>query len=157
MAPSFRSDTAQILCRFPIALLRRRNIKPARIAALALFALTSGAGVQANEAKVVLAKASCDTARVCSFDVTVRHADTGWDHYANAWRVLAVDGAAAGKELGKRVLHHPHENEQPFTRSLSGVKIPEDTTQVDIEALDSVHEGGGAMFRLNVPEGTPAN
>ena len=31
-----------------------------------------------------------------------------------------------GKVLGYRKLHHPHENEQPFTRSLSGVEIPDE-------------------------------
>lgn len=49
--------------------------------------------------------------------VTLRHPDTGWDHYADAWEVLDTDGA----RLGLRVLAHPHVNEQPFTRSLSGI------------------------------------
>ena len=44
------------------------------------------------------------------------HPDTGWDDYADGWRVLDMDG----NELGMRVLHHPHVDEQPFTRSLSG-------------------------------------
>ena len=55
------------------------------------------------------------------FDVTIRHPDTGWDHYADGWRILDMDGTV----LGTRVLHHPHETEQPFTRSLSGVAIPD--------------------------------
>ena len=74
------------------------------------------------------------TGATWTFDVTVRHPDTGWDHYADGWRVLDMDGA----ELGMRVLHHPHVDEQPFTRSLSGVAIPEGTTQVQIEARCSV-------------------
>ncbi len=68
------------------------------------------------------------------FDVTIRHPDTGWDDYADGWRVLDMGGA----ELGMRVLHHPHVDEQPFTRSLSGVSIPEGTTQVQIQARDNV-------------------
>jgi hypothetical protein len=68
------------------------------------------------------------------FDVTIRHPDTGWDHYADGWRVLDMNGT----ELGMRVLHHPHENEQPFTRSLSGVVIPEGVTQVQIQARCNV-------------------
>lgn len=79
----------------------------------------------------VLARQSGDTWR---FDVTIRHPDTGWDDYADGWRVLDMDG----NELGLRVLHHPHVDEQPFTRSLSGVAIPEGTTQVQIQARDSV-------------------
>lgn len=66
------------------------------------------------------------------FDVTISHPDTGWDHYADGWRILDMNGA----ELGMRVLVHPHVNEQPFTRSLSGVRIPEGTTQVKIQARD---------------------
>lgn len=64
------------------------------------------------------------------FDVTISHPDTGWDHYADGWRVLDM----AGTELGMRVLHHPHVDEQPFTRSLTGVVLPAGTTQVQIQA-----------------------
>lgn len=69
-----------------------------------------------------------------SFAVTLRHPDTGWDHYADGWRVLAPDGT----ELGMRVLHHPHVDEQPFTRSLSGVVVPDGVTEVQIQARCSV-------------------
>lgn len=68
------------------------------------------------------------------FDVTLRHPDTGWDHYADGWRVLDMDG----NELGMRILHHPHETEQPFTRSLGGVVLPEGTTHVQVQARCSV-------------------
>lgn len=77
---------------------------------------------------VVVAK----TGETWRFDVTLSHPDTGWDHYADGWRVLDMQGA----ELGMRVLAHPHVNEQPFTRSLSGVVVPEGTTQVQIQARD---------------------
>jgi hypothetical protein len=76
--------------------------------------------------------------------VTLRHADTGWEHYANAWRVLAPDGSL----LGERILYHPHVNEQPFTRSLSGVSIPAGTAHVEIEGEDSKH--GPSKQRLRI-------
>lgn len=66
------------------------------------------------------------------FDVTIRHPDTGWDHYADGWRVLDMEG----NELGMRVLYHPHVEEQPFTRSLSGVVVPEGATSVRVQARD---------------------
>jgi hypothetical protein len=66
------------------------------------------------------------------FDVTISHPDTGWDHYVDAWRILDMQG----NELGTRVLTHPHVDEQPFTRSLSGVRIPEGTSQVQIQARE---------------------
>lgn len=59
--------------------------------------------------------------------VTLSHADTGWEHYADGWRVLDANGT----ELARRDLLHPHVHEQPFTRSLSGVKIP--------DGLDTIH------------------
>lgn len=78
------------------------------------------------------------------FEVTVAHADEGWDHYADAWRVVGPDGAV----LGERVLLHPHETEQPFTRSLSGVEIPAGVGWVTVQAHDSVHGWGGAEVRV---------
>jgi hypothetical protein len=81
------------------------------------------------------------------FDVTVRHADEGWDHYADRWEVRGPDGAA----LGVRELAHPHVNEQPFTRSLSGVEIPADVSEVSVRARDSVHSYGGAQMTVAVP------
>ncbi|MEP2715102.1 hypothetical protein [Pseudophaeobacter sp.] len=64
------------------------------------------------------------------FDVTLSHPDTGWDHYADGWRVLDMQS----NELGLRVLAHPHVQEQPFTRSLSGVSVPAGSKQVQIQA-----------------------
>ena len=79
--------------------------------------------------------------------VTVRHADEGWDHYADQWRVVAPDGTV----LGTRTLHHPHETEQPFTRSLGGVEIPAGVSEVTIEARDNVHGRGGKTITVQVP------
>lgn len=81
------------------------------------------------------------------FDVTVSHPDTGWDHYADGWRVLDTQG----NELGMRVLHHPHETEQPFTRSLSGVAIPGDATQVQVQARCNVHGWADETFIVTLP------
>ena len=47
-------------------------------------------------------------------------ADSGWDHYANRWEVLEPEGQV----IATRTLLHPHVDEQPFTRSLSGIHIP---------------------------------
>lgn len=107
-----------------------------------MFALVSP--VVAGEADVVGAKATETAPGVWRFDVTVRHADEGWDHYANRWDVIGPDG----EELGVRVLAHPHETEQPFTRSLGGVNIPKGTPFVMIRANDSVHDLGGAEFKV---------
>lgn len=80
-------------------------------------------------------------------DATVSSADTGWEKYADAWEVRTPDGEV----LGERVLTHPHDNEQPFTRSLSGVQIPTGVAEVDIAAHDSVAGFCGRVFRAEVP------
>lgn len=105
------------------------------------------AGVLAGEADVVKAVVKQTGERTYHFDVSVAHTDTGWDHYADKWDVVAPDGTV----LGTRILHHPHINEQPFTRSLSGVAIPATIDHVMIQAHDSIHEYGGKIMRLELP------
>jgi len=103
------------------------------------------AGAAAGPADVLGAVAECDAA-TCTFTATVRHADTGWDHYANRFEVVAPDGTI----LATRVLAHPHVREQPVTRSLPGVKIPEGIERVRIRAGDSVHGLGGAEILVRI-------
>ena len=98
----------------------------------------------AGEADVVSAEAVRSPDGTWRFTVTVRHGDTGWDHYADAWEVLSPDGSV----LGRRELLHPHVTEQPFTRSLSGVVVPEDVDRVTVRARDSVHGYGGATVEV---------
>lgn len=81
------------------------------------------------------------------FSVTVQHADAGWDHYADRWEVLTPDGTL----LATRTLYHPHVNEQPFTRELSGVMIPDDITAVVVRAHDSVHGFSGVTQTVALP------
>ncbi len=81
------------------------------------------------------------------FRVTVRHADTGWEHYADQWQVLAPDGTV----LGTRVLHHPHENEQPFTR-YHDIEIPPGVREVTVRAGDKVHGFAGATMTAHLPD-----
>ena len=81
--------------------------------------------------KVVLSK----YAGTWRADVTLKHGDTGWKHYADAWRIVDKDG----KVIGKRKLHHPHVNEQPFTRSLDNFYIDSGFDVVYVEAHDSKH------------------
>jgi hypothetical protein len=76
---------------------------------------------------------------------TLRHDDTGWDHYADAWQVVDE----SGNVLGKRVLYHPHENEQPFTRS-DMVNIPTHIKVVYVEAHDKVHGWSKQRVRVDL-------
>lgn len=112
-----------------------------------IVAVLAASVVYAGEADVVDVSVKQTGENVFSFSVTVRHQDEGWDHYANKWDVIAPDGTV----LGTRTLHHPHETEQPFTRSLSGVKIPQNIDTVTIRAHDSVHQYGGETKMVELP------
>ena len=103
--------------------------------------------VQAGEADVLKAEISAKGSGVYRIDVTARHEDAGWDHYANRWDILDLNGNV----LGSRVLAHPHDNEQPFTRSLT-VNLPEGISVVVIRAHDTVHGLGGVSFELAIPK-----
>ncbi|MEO1637867.1 MAG: hypothetical protein AAFU41_01305 [Pseudomonadota bacterium] len=80
--------------------------------------------------------------------VTLSHPDTGWDHYADGWEVLDADG----NSLGIRELLHPHVNEQPFTRSLSGVAIPDDAKVIYVRARCNVDGWGDALFEVRLDQ-----
>lgn len=116
-------------------------------ALIASWLLAAPGVLWAGEADVVGAEVVSDGGGKFRFHVAVRHDDTGWDHYADKWDVVAPDGQV----LGTRVLAHPHENEQPFTRSLGGVAIPEGIAEVVLRAHDSVHGYGGLELVVTLP------
>ena len=116
------------------------------IITLILVLLTFGNGY-AGQADVLRVEVERTGDNTFHFDVTVHHNDEGWDHYANKWDVVAPDGSV----LATRVLHHPHENEQPFTRNLGGVKIPARIPSVSIRAHDAVHGYGGKIQTIQLP------
>jgi len=115
--------------------------------AAALLPLMSGVST-AGEADVMDVKTTVSADGTWSFDVTVSHSDEGWDHYADRWEVLAPDGTV----LATRTLLHPHETEQPFTRSLGGVTLPDGIDSVTIRANDSIHGTGGREFSIGLPK-----
>ena len=117
----------------------------ASLFALLLSALLSAA--HAGQADVLAAEARKAPDGSWTFAVTVRHADEGWHHYADAWELRSVDG----RLLARRILLHPHVEEQPFTRSLAGVRLPPGTKRVRIRAHDSVHGYGGRELELELP------
>ena len=100
----------------------------------------------AGEAEIIDVKVTANQDNF-RFDVTLAHDDTGWEHYADGWEVLSP----AAVSLGKRVLAHPHVSEQPFTRSLSGVRIPEGISTVSIRAHDSVHGYSKKQYPVELP------
>lgn len=83
---------------------------------------------------------------VWNISVTLRHDDDGWDHYADGWEVLD----ARGKRLGYRELMHPHVEEQPFTRSLRGIVIPDGTREIFIRTRCSQHGWDSRVTRVEL-------
>ncbi len=71
-----------------------------------------------------------------SMGATVRHDDQSWDDYADT---IVFEGA----ENGRLALQHPHDDEQPFTRSKSSVRAD---GPVRIYALDNVRSGDGSAI-----------
>ena len=79
------------------------------------------------------------------FEVTVSHGDTGWDDYADGWRVELADGTV----LGTRNLVHPHVEEQPFTRS-SSIAVPSGVTEVFIRTSTTVEGWADTTTRVRL-------
>ena len=96
---------------------------------------------------VVGAKATPRGGGVYDFDVTMASPYDTPQRYADAFRVRAGDG----RVLGVRVLLHDHADEQPFTRDLHGVKIPEEIGSVIIEGRDKSYGWGGGVLDLKLP------
>lgn len=118
-----------------------------RLLAYGLVAVLAGTPARAGEADVVKVEAAPEAGGTWSFDVTVAHADDGWDHYADKWDVVGPDGTV----LATRVLLHPHDAEQPFTRGLSGVAIADTISRVTVRAHDKVHGYGGREMTVALP------
>jgi hypothetical protein len=102
----------------------------------------------AGKADVIGVEVAKERTGVYRFSVTVRSDDTGWEKFADKWEVVGPDGDV----LGARVLLHPHETEQPFTRSLSGVEIPAGITAVRVRAHDKIEGYGGEEMTVELPD-----
>lgn len=118
------------------------------IAVAAAIGLSAASQTMADQPRVVHAEASPNGDGTYTISATVRHGDTGWDHYADNFEVLAPDGTL----LDRRVLYHPHVDEQPFTRSTDGVKVPAGIKSVIVRAHDKVHGYGTGTVTIKLPD-----
>ena len=124
----------------------------ALIALLMLSACDAFTQLQQEQINAMNANADVEHVRAVydgstwTFHVTVRHPDTGWEDYADGWDVVLPDGTVlknSPDDRFTRLLLHPHENEQPFTRSQRNLSIPPNVTQVTVRAHDLVDGFGG--------------
>jgi hypothetical protein len=109
---------------------------------LALLPVVADAG----EADVIAVQIARHAGRTYDFEVTVRSRDTGWDAYADAIEVLGPDGAV----LKTRVLEHPHQDEQPFSRDVYGVRVPAGAETVTVRAHHKTAGYDGAVIRVQL-------
>ncbi len=120
------------------------TLRPTLTLAAVLASITTAF---AGKADVIAASANKADDGTYTFSVTVKSDDTGWEKYADRWEVVSTDGTV----LGIRVLAHPHEDEQPFTREQSGITVPEGVTEVTIRAHDKVEGFGGKEVTIPLP------
>ena len=142
-------------------MLGRRSVRTTALAAAAI-ALAAGCARSATTAPPADSRVTAPEQTGCAdvvgvvvvpespgtyrFEVTVRSADTGWEKYADKWEVQAPDGTV----LGERVLAHPHVEEQPFTRTQSGIVIPGEVNRVRVVARDTVEGFCGEAYEVDV-------
>lgn len=99
---------------------------------------------------VVAATAEPDCDGGWNIDATLSSPYDTAERYADAWRVLGPDGTV----YGVRELTHDHQAEQPFTRSLPGVDIPDDVERVTVEGRDQEFGWGGEVVVIELERGS---
>jgi len=97
--------------------------------------------------EVIEAKATLETDGVWKFDVTLSAPYDTPEQYADAWRILGPDGT----EYGIRVLAHA-QSAHPFTRSQSGITIPQDVTVVTVQARDLLNGWSDETLAYELPQ-----
>ncbi len=109
------------------------------------------------DADVIAVEAVENASGDWTFHVTVAHPDTGWDDYCNGWDIVTDQGQVLKQNASDpftRLLHHPHEAEQPFTRSQSGLHVPENVNILTVRAHDIVQGFGGQEIVMNLASGS---
>lgn len=100
-----------------------------------------------GDVDIVFVSAKLTGEDIWSFSVTLEHVETGWEDYADGWDVVLPDGVVIKPKADDpftRLLAHPHVNEQPFTRSQSGIVIPAEVDTVFVRAHD-LEDGYSSM------------
>ena len=117
---------------------------------LLALAASASAAVQATEQMypdVVGVKVRARGPNSFDFDVTVSSPYDTAQRYSDAFRAMSRDGEV----FGERKLLHDHAGEQPFTRDLYGVMVPEGVRKVVIQARDQKYGYGGKAVEVDLP------
>jgi hypothetical protein len=121
------------------------------IAVAICAALTAPAVAQSPDEQkfpdVVSVRVSARGADRFDFDATISSPYDTPQRYADAFRAMSKDGTV----FGERILFHDHAGEQPFTRDLYSVTIPNTTREVVIQARDKRYGYGGRTVTVALP------
>jgi hypothetical protein len=115
-------------------------------AARSVFA-QPGSGIGQRFPDVVAVKVRASGPNLFDFDVTISSPYDTPRRYADGFRVYTI----ANQVLGERKLLHDHQNEQPFTRDLYAVAVPEGLRVVLVQARDQEHGYGGKVVEVALP------
>lgn len=112
---------------------------------------TSGSGQSSGQKYPDVREAELESSSedTWTLSVTISSPYDSTERYADGWRVLSPDGEV----LGKHELMHDHAGEQPFTRSQSGLEIPQDVQEITVEGRDLENGYGGETVTISVPNG----
>ncbi len=87
------------------------------------------------------------------FTVTVASPDKGCSCYADWWEVIGLDGTL----IGRRLLAHAHDTEQPFTRAGEPWQLSEDLYVIVRAHMHGGTGYGGRVFKGSVRDGFQAS
>ncbi len=112
-----------------------------------LLILTSPLAI-AGAADVIAATARQAADGTWSFEVTMRCDDRGAAYFCDRFEILTP----TARVIGVRRLLHDHTDEQPFTRDLQGVNVPNGFPRgVLIRGHHNIRGYEGATLKLDLP------
>ena len=112
----------------------------------AMFFFTVSSICFAGEPRVLKVRVEKTGGHLYQVWATIQHDDEGWEHYADRWEILDMQGNL----LDTRTLLHPHTSE-PFTRSIERANIPRGIARIKIRAHDNVHGYSNEELYINLP------
>ena len=135
VAPFWRMTHAMALCVLTIFVVGLTSVK------------AQAAESTQQYPNVVAVKVKSSGADTFNFDATISSPYDSAQRYADAFRVIGIDGQV----FGERKLLHDHADEQPFTRDLYFVKIPRGIRVVVVQARDQKYGYGGNTVDVILP------
>ena len=127
--------------------LRRRSLLLAMAAAAISQPVAAQSAKDQKHPDVVDVKVRVSGPDLFDFEVTMTSPYDTAQRYADAFRV--TNGADVS--FAERVLLHDHADEQPFTRDLARVRIPQGIRSVTVQGRDQKHGYGGKTMQVVLP------